>query len=310
MSKTSNPTVTTTVSSSVGASNSMQSNCAEREQQQQQHESSSSAVSDTWEGCSLCSDTGDEEDLEREDLLPIPGRESHTCDLGQYRVYLEDIKRQKRRPNVDKPFSEPFWNFLEAALEKAHPVGYREAELPTQVVPRGPADNAAFMKKVVATNLINPIHPILLAEECGIPFDEVLTELLYASRVGMMTMKLTPNCQRCGSAVCAVERFSDVPTQAYCEGCRYQNSFDCLSKIKVVFILDRDVFYVLAESFACQPSKASMAANKVFAMVPATFSGSGFRYSMGCGGDLMLRPSLPAGKYRMYVHTSFIDDVF
>lgn len=295
MSRTSLPTVTTIVSASIDGKS------LKRMHPTFASTDDSSAVSPAvpWDGCSLCSDTGDEDELEIEELLPIPNRESHTCDLAQYRVYLEAVKKQKRRPNVDPPFSETFWNFLETALDKAHPVGYSEAKLPTDVVHRGPQDNDAFMKKVVGTNLINPIHPILLSEESGIPFEEVLTELLYASRVGMMTMKLTPNCQRCGSAVCAVERFSDIPTQAYCEGCRYQNSFDCLSKIKVVFILDRDVFYALAESFACQPSKASMAANKVFAMVPATFSGSGFRYSIGCDGDMMLRPALPAGRYRM-----------
>jgi hypothetical protein len=55
----------------------------------------------------------------------------------------------------------------------------------------------------------------------------------------------------------------------------------------------------MAESFACQPSEQSIAANMAFAMVPATFSGSGFRYSFGCGGEKELRPVLPAGKYRM-----------
>jgi hypothetical protein len=299
MSRTSLPTVTTIVSSSIDGEENSLKRMHSTTTVASADDNSAVSQAEAWDGCSLCSDTGGEDELEIEELLPIPHRESHTCDLAQYRIYLEAIKQQKRRPNVDSPFSENFWNFLESALDKAHPVGYSEAKLPTDVVHRGPQDNEAFMKKVVGTNLINPIHPILLAEESGIAFDEVLTELLYASRVGMMTMKLTPNCKRCGSAVCAVERFSDIPTQANCEGCRYLNSFDCLSKIKVVFILDRDVFYALAESFACQPSKASMAANKVFAMVPATFSGSGFRYSMGCGGDKMLRPALPAGKYRM-----------
>jgi hypothetical protein len=60
-----------------------------------------------------------------------------------------------------------------------------------------------------------------------------------------------------------------------------------------------DVFYAMAEGIACQPSEASKAANKLFAPVPATFSGSGFRFSLGCGGDKQIGPLLGKGRYRM-----------
>jgi hypothetical protein len=97
---------------------------------------------------------------------------------------------------------------------------------PTDVQHKGPDDNAAFMRKLEATKLINPIHPILLANEFQIPLNQVLTELLFAAKLGFMSMKLTPNCQRCGSSVCAVDRVSDLPSEAYCEGCQYKNTIE------------------------------------------------------------------------------------
>lgn len=247
---------------------------------------------------SLCSSHADEDSLD-EEPLPLPGRESHTCDLDYFQTCVNKIRDKKRRDGADPPFNDKFWKFLQEKLEGAQPVGYSDIEEEGGVVHKGPQDNDAFIQKLMGLDLINPIHPNLLAETSGIPLSEVLTELLFATKAGMMTMKLTPNCQRCGSAVCAVERFRDIPTDAYCDGCRYHNSLECLTKIKVVFVINRDVLYVLAENFACQPSQASMAANKVFAVVPATFTGSGFRYSMGCGGEKMMRPALPAGRYRM-----------
>lgn len=246
---------------------------------------------------SLCND--EEEYNEMDDSrLPLPGRESHTCDLDQFDFYLNKIRASKRH-KCETPFDEVLWRFIRSQLENAKPVGYEELSDSTAVVAKGPQDNAAFMKKMVATGILNPIHPNLIADQTSIPLEQVLTELLYATKSGMMSLKLAPDCKRCGSMVCVLDKFGKLPKGAYCEGCRYYNLLDSTSKIKVIFLLNNDVFYVLAENFACQPSKASLAATKVFAMVPATFSGSGFRYSIGCGGDKMIAPALRAGRYRM-----------
>ena len=264
-----------------------------------------------WEACSLCSNADDHKDPDDEDIerLPIPGRESHTSDMEQYGLFLHKVKTMKRS-RVDTPFHKPLWDFFGNVLEKAKPVGYSDGS-DDAVVAKGPKDNDAFLQKVRDTNIINPIHPILVSRASGVPIREVLTELLLATKCGMMSMKLTPNCQRCGSSVCSMRNIHGVEENGvslYCEGCRYQNYIDCLKKIKVVFVLSMDVLYVLAENFACQPSKKSMAANKVFAVVPATFSGTAFRYSMGCGGDKMLRDALPAGRYRMHCPVSRTDN--
>ena len=318
----------------------------QQQQQQQQQED--------WEDCSLCSITEQSKsDPDAVERLPIPGRESHTGDIDQYRRFLQKIKAMQRS-QVDTPFHEGFWSFFESVLEKAVPVGYNDDGQDTvqegqekgiaqhdtdskrdeqsngsecepsslgngtevyntkPIIPKGPKDNDAFITKVSAISILNPIHPVQLASASGIPIRTVLTELLLATRVGMMSMKMTPNCQRCGSSACTIGSVKDInknnPKAFYCEGCRYKNYVDCLTKIKVVFVVNMDVLYVLAESFACKPSQRSMAANKVFAMVPATFSGTGLRYSLGCGGDKMLREALPAARYRMHCPVSRTDN--
>jgi hypothetical protein len=136
----------------------------------------------------------------------------------------------------------------------------------------------------------------------GVPLNDVLTELLYASTTGMVSMRFSPFCERCGSPTCAQKGILDnakLPIMAYCRTCRFTNPIDCMEKIKVVFTLNSDVLYVLAENLPCKPSKYSLSLSEIFAMVPATFSGSGFRFSFGCDGDMALRPAFSAGKYRM-----------
>ena len=58
----------------------------------------------------------------------------------------------------------------------------------------------------------------------------------------------------------------------------------------------------------CTPSKASMGATCMFAAIPATSTGSGFRYSVGCGGDLQFCPALEPGRYRMHCPVAKTDN--
>ncbi len=79
-------------------------------------------------------------------------------------------------------------------------------------------------------------------------------------------------------------------------------------KIKVMFLLNSDVLYVLAENYACTPSAKSMSLTSVFAAVPATSTCSGFSYSVGTGKDTEIAPALPPGKYRMHCPVAKTDN--
>jgi class 3 adenylate cyclase len=83
---------------------------------------------------------------------------------------------------------------------------------------------------------------------------------------------------------------------------------DSLDAVKVLFLLNTDVLYVLAENFACTPSSESMSHTKVFAAVPATATGSGFSYSIGTGEGAEIAPALEPGKYRMHCPVAKTDN--
>ena len=209
-------------------------------------------------------------------MEPIEGRESHTSNLKTFDQYVTVLQRT-RRPTTIGPYSVEFWSHIRTVLEAAVPVGFEALPDKDSVAPKGPADCAKFLGKVVATAPVNPIHPSIISETSGLPLEMVLTELFCATKVGLVDMQWAPLCERCGSMACSKSRLEDLPDSMYCDGCQYENTVDCLEKIKVIFTLNRDVFYVLMENFACTPSKASMGATVMFAVIPATSTGSGFR---------------------------------
>lgn len=253
-----------------------------------------------WEDCSLCDAVGDclTDDNER---IPLPHRESLTSDMEAFLGYLCQVRKESRGKG-ETAFNEKFWLFIKSRLDAAVPIGYTDLPNRHQVNPKGRCDNDRMLSKFVETSPVNPIYPNVVAEMSGVSLDEVLTELLCASACGMCSMRFSPACERCGAPTCAASSLITevkLPIMAYCRSCRFSSPIDCMDKIKVVFVLNSDVLYVLAENFACRPSTESMNLTELYALVPSTFTGSGFRFSVGCGGEAMLRPAMSAGKYRM-----------
>jgi hypothetical protein len=233
--------------------------------------------------------------------LPLPGRESLTSDLQVFLSYLVQMQKVPRT-YYECPFSDNFWLFIKSKLEAAKPIGYTDMENRYQTLQKGPDDNAALISKFIETSPVNPIYPNVVADMSGIPFDVVLTELLHATAVGMCMMRFTPMCDRCGSPTCATSLHLGkikFPLTSYCRACRFTSPIDCMEKVKVIFVLNTDVLYTLAENFPCKPSVHSMKLTELYAFVPTTYSGSGFRFSIGCDNGAMLRPALPPGRYRM-----------
>lgn len=103
------------------------------------------------------------------------------------------------------------------------------------------------------------------------------------------------------------QRLSAIPAFADCWGCGKPNRIHSLDRVMVTFTFAPDVLYVLANNYACTPSRASMTHNAAFAPMAATNSGSGFRYSFGTGDAQMSGP-IPAGRYRMHCPVSMTDN--
>ena len=206
------------------------------------------------------------------------------------------------------PFHAAFWEYVRSILSNGKPVGFEELEDSEAVIPKGPEEANAFLQKAVGIGPLNPIEPTALAKGGGFSEEEVLTELLYATRTGAVRMQFAPECDRCGSVVTTRDRLGDLPPRAACEGCNYPNAIDSLDRIKVLFLFNSDILYVLMDNFACTPSQESFARTQIFATVPATSTGSGFRYSVGIGEGKELRPALEPGKYRMHCPVSKTDN--
>lgn len=238
---------------------------------------------------------------------PIQGRESHTTNIARFDIRLAEVQRY-RRLATDPPFHGEFWAFVRDLLRPCEgSVGYRSEDDASVTVPKAPGDIQGLGQRVEQLGLVNPIHPNRLADACQLPLETVLTELLVATRVGLVRMRWAPECIRCGSAVMVANSLGALPASADCWGCGKPNRVHSLDKVMVTFTFAPDVLYVLANNYACTPSKDSMSHNAAFAPLAATNSGSGFRYSFGTG-DKQLRGPLAAGRYRMHCPVSMTDN--
>lgn len=238
---------------------------------------------------------------------PIAGRESHTTNLARFDIRLEHV-RGFHREGLHTPWNPGFWKSVREILAPCETsTGYGSRPDATVTVPKSPRDVQGLGQRVGQLALVNPIHPNRLAEACGVPLHVALTELLIATRVGMVNMRWAPECVRCGSAVMVTERLSALPAFADCWGCGKPNRIHSLDRVMVTFTFAPDVLYLLANNYACTPSRNSMGHNAAFAPMAATNSGSGFRYSFGTGETEMSGP-IPKGRYRMHCPVSMTDN--
>lgn len=206
------------------------------------------------------------------------------------------------------PFNVKFWAYIRNILSNAKPVGFNELPNPQEAAPKGPDDATNFLTKVIAIGSLNPIQPAIIAQQGGFDEDEVLTELFYGTLVGLVAMRFSPECIQCGSAVMDTDMLGRVPSKALCQGCNATNKIESMDKIKVMFLLNSDVLYVLAENYACTPSAESMSVTSVFAAVPANSTGSGYSYCIGTGKETEIAPALEPGRYRMHCPVAKTDN--
>lgn len=244
----------------------------------------------------------------------VPGRESHTADFEAFEAFLrrtEEIKRahsEQTQYRPEKHSSTRFWDFMEDVLQMALPVGFEgDPEGSIGVVHKGPQDYENFRSKLLRTEIINPINPVTLAEASGVPLKDVISELLYATKAELMSMQWAPVCERCVSPLRTLKwanydwvLLKKNPIKTCCQACRFENTIEALDKVKVFFMLSQSVFYTMAANFHCKSHKTIEKATQLKIHLPANSSGSGWRISVGCGGEKQYRNSLDAGKISMF----------
>ena len=238
----------------------------------------------------------------------ISGRPSHSVDIQCFERYLERL-RAYPRASTDALLHEGFWASVRAILEPHTSDGtelYSRAD--ERLSQGGPDSVAEIVRRVVGLAPLNPIHPVQLAARLELSHDQVLTELLYATQVGLVTMRWAPECLRCGSAVKIVSQLKQLPRHAFCNGCQQENEIRSLDKVMVTFTLNPEILYILANHYACTLSKASAEENVCFVPLIANDSGAGTRYSFGCASEDNLGPALPKGRYRMHCPVAMTDN--
>mmetsp|Transcript_1411 Transcript_1411/g.2975 ORF Transcript_1411/g.2975 Transcript_1411/m.2975 type:complete len:663 (+) Transcript_1411:144-2132(+) len=222
--------------------------------------------------------------------------EASRLGLAEQCIFIHKDKSKR----TQYPFNSKFWTYFRSILSNAKPVGFYELSNPNAAALKGPDEASNFLGKLRAISPINPIQPAAIAKEGGFNEDEVLAELFYGTVVGLVAMIFAPECVKCGSAVMDTDIMGRVPSKASCRGCNEPNVIESLDKIKVMFLLNSDVLYILAENYACTPSAESMSHTAAIAAVPANSTGSGYSYCVGTGNDTEIAPALDPGKYRMH----------
>jgi len=220
----------------------------------------------------------------------------------------ESTKPTPTQQQTKYPFNGKIWTYIRSLLANAKPVGFEELQDPTVAVHKGPQDAHNFLSKVISIKPLNPIHPAVIAQMGDFDEHEVLAELFYGVVVGLVAMRFAPECIQCGSEVMDTDMLGRLPCTARCTGCNASNVIDSMDKIKVMFLLNSNVLYILAENFACTPSAESLSVTNVFAAIPANSTGSGYSYCIGTGADTEIAPALPPGKYRMHCPVALTDN--
>jgi len=165
-----------------------------------------------------------------------------------------------------------------------------------------------FGEKIGLLKPINPINPVELSKLTSVPVHTIVTEMLYATRIGLTSLLWSPECVRCGSACFYNENLGCIPSKAKCPGCSMDNTISSADNIMVTFRFNQYVLYLLSNNFPCTPAKKSMDVTELFVPCPVTTTGEGFRFSVGCGGECQLRQSLPSGRYRMHCPVAMTDN--
>jgi hypothetical protein len=121
-------------------------------------------------------------------------------DLDTFERYVGRLKEDVVRPPEDPPFNDSFWSFVRCSFEQAQGHGFRQPdEAGTFVVKSFTEVMACRQSHESSVSCFLPLGPQRLVEMTGLSRHLVLTELLYATSIGMMEMIWSAECKGCGT---------------------------------------------------------------------------------------------------------------
>jgi hypothetical protein len=133
-------------------------------------------------------------------LTKILTREPATADLDTFERYVRRLKEDVVRAPGDLSFNDEFWSFVRSSFEQAQDHGFRQPdEAATFVVKSFAEVMACRQSHESSVSCFLPIGPQQIVETTGLSQHLVLTELLYATSIGMMEMVWSSECMGCGT---------------------------------------------------------------------------------------------------------------
>jgi hypothetical protein len=215
------------------------------------------------------------------DLPLISGRESNTTDLIAFDDFYSQLRRLDNKSD-DPLVNSPFWETLRVLLSKfQEPLGFACLPGPEQCLPIGGDLMQRYFDRVVEhLSSILPLQPDALADKFGIPEEDIVNQLLLATRVGLVGLRYAVECRCCKGDLGQVAKLGDLcQPKVRCPLCEIHTDVTSLDQIKVRFFLHSDVLYCPMHNVPCtRKSPAALAKTHLLALVPATESGSGFSF--------------------------------
>jgi hypothetical protein len=235
------------------------------------------------------------------DLPLISGRESNTTDLVAFDDFYNQLRRLVQQTHdLNVRLNTVFWQKIRGMLAKyREPMGFQNLPSANQSLPIGYDLIDGFHDRVLEQwRSILPLQSDALAATLDIQEDDVVNQLLLATRVGLVNIRFAVECSGCKCDLGQVGRLGDLcETRVRCPLCEINTDVTSLDQIKVRFFLHNDVLYCPMHNIPCtRLSQTALQKTKFACLIPATEGGSGFSFP--------LRSILPKGRYQFRCRAS------
>jgi hypothetical protein len=220
-------------------------------------------------------------------------RQSHTANLHAFDSWVSQLRLATRDPR-DPSFNARPWNTMRAWLS-----GFTE---PLAIVPPTPTPSyapsssvyRAFRARVMASAQVHPINVFGFDENSR---NDVITELIYAAKEGMVRVRYSVECLNCKGSADVVDHIDRLTATTECVLCHHLNKTAFLEHVKVLFTFHPDIFYAPMLHSQCKISKFAKPQTRLLRFIPAVDPPTSFVVTLGApDGDVA---ALPAGCYRM-----------
>lgn len=136
----------------------------------------------------------------KHDTERVRNQDVSIADLPTFDMYVDELKAANARPATAPPFEPLVWDHIREAFGHAHPVGFTPPQEPDTFHVKTMEESLGFIRNCDYFRwLLMPVQPKVVAEKTGLPLNTVLSELLYASSIGMMDVVWSAECTNCGT---------------------------------------------------------------------------------------------------------------